>query len=646
MNSFAPRFDAAEDIVAANLPPQPHRLQVVALSNTVAAAFFDHSRAARLPQARITARTGSTTLCLPLIASELARSDGGCRSVFLLNMPAREISRDGLWIDRNQTPLAEIDPLALQSPLVDPYALLAGLSDDGNLRLLRLLLTTGMSLFGRGALTGFRDITAQVLERLSPSVLPLRAWCPVSATAAIVSYSIPRDRRAEDFTDLIGMEDTAVSRLSGAEADIEDTTEGRLLHLFLPEGLRPGSTLVALSDSPQRLAGPADGEVGRPLGAWLARRTPRIRKQARARLTRIAAQDETAAALLDEMACPEVDRPKVMPHLLAQTPGGLLYAVGLNDPHRLARALILRSDSGDIELPLGPPCFHRHLGRLQVGYYPMPQPCEPGDRAELHVLYRSGRLSLGGDCTVTAFSATLPDILRELPADRLAPALADALNDMLPTRPLPRVEHLTLAASPEAPTTTIIAELGGSIDYAYALAATLMGQRNVTLALTHPDPNAMAMLSAIGTDLHQIYGLGIDLIGLPGGLLPAERMRAALSCAQTDAAIYLSRDSLPNDPDWLPQWAARLDHFAPVLTRTPHDGALGLNTAARDDLLSTPLRTPGHTADLTLLAERLKSHPDARITDGPAVTAFAAPKPVPEAVTLAETRILTRELRA
>ena len=657
-----------------------HRLQVVPLADDLVAAFFDAPPDDKgVPTSQLAAWSGDEALCLPLLGSRLIRRDGGLRYVFFLARSSRDLCRKGLWISCEDKPVAEIDPSALQSPVVDALALVVGLAPEGESRLLRALLTTGQSLFGERAFLGIRDIVLQLLERLAPPPLALRAWCPLGKSAAIASYTLPKGHGADKIGNLISIGREAAHLLAGVEADFEVLKDDRLLHLFLPEGISPGATLVALSETPLRLAGPSPSQRQRPLGPWLARRSPQIRRRTRNRLNALAAQDETAAALVSEVSCPETAAPEVTPHLLSCTTSGIYYIVGVHDPCRLLGKLLLRTEEGDILLPLASPLHHPRLGPVQVGFVPTTRGCAPGDVAEVFGLYRSGRMSRINAVTLEPLPNSMPALLEDLPDGAVAPSLAAALADALRDRRQVQGEVIPVAAPSCAPQVTLLVELGASLDYPYALAATLAGRGEVVLLLHHPDRRALSALRALGEELHAIYGVGVDLFDIAqDDLLPAERLRAAVASVGTDAVICLSGDVLPQQRSWLEVWLAQLSRPEPVLAGAAvfgHDAlpedrdgptggdtadwrqqvddsvsgrSFGLNGAARATLSRMPLRVAGCEADIGDLAATLRKVDGAHVALDQRVrmSAHANPPERPGALVLAERLTLEGRLSA
>ena len=657
-----------------------HRLQVVPLADDLVAAFFDAPLDEKgVPTSQLAAWSGDEALCLPLLGSRLIRRDGGLRYVFFLARSSRDLCRKGLWISSEDKPVAEIDPFALQSPVVDALALVVGLAPEGEARLLRALLTTGQSLFGDRAFLGIRDIVLQLLERLAPPPLALRAWCPLGKSAAIASYTLPKGLEVGKIGNLVSIGSEAAHLLAGVEADFEVLKDDRLLHLFLPKGISPGTTLVALSETPLRLAGPSPTQRQRPLGPWLARRSPQIRRRTRNRLTALAAQDETAAALVSEVSCPETALPEVTPHLLSCTNSGIYYIAGVRDPRRLLGKLVLRTEEGDILLPLGSPLHHPRLGPVVVGFVPTKRGCAPGDEADLFGLYRSGRLSRIGTVTLAPLPKTMPALLKDLPDGEVAPSLAAALADALVDRPKVHGEVIAVAAPLCPPQVTLLVELGASLDYPYALAASLAGRADVVLSLHHADRRALSALRVVGEELHAIYGIGVDLFDIAeDDLLPAERFRAAVASAGTDAVIFLSEDVLPQHRSWLAAWLAQLSRPEPVLACAAvyghdtlpgdHDApaagdiadrgtdfdenvsgrSFGLNAAARATLSRMPLRVAGREADIINLAATLRKEDGAQVDRDPGVrmAAHACAPERPGALTLAERLTLEGRLSA
>lgn len=669
-------------------------LQVVPLSERLSAAFFDASEDLAVHGNELAGTTGTQALERPLIVTQLGRTAGGLRNVFLLGHSTSALCREGLNISLRNRPLAGIDPLMLQSPVVDPLALLTGLSAEGGRRLLKLLLTTGLSLFGRESYDGFREIVTQLLASLAPPTQPLRAWCITGESTSVASYALPSGVEIASFAELVLLDSGNVRRLAGFDINIETLAGGdRLFHVSLPVVIQPSASLVVLSDNPIRLAGPDGTQLARPLGPWLERRSGPVRRKIRSGLEKSASQDRVAAALLDEIDCPETERPSAVPRLLASTPRGLLYAIGVRDPRNLLRRIVIGRGGEGSGIALGQPLHHPKYGPMQVGYLRCDTSAVAEGATELSLHYRSGRLSHLGSLQSLPFDGALAEILPapldKLSASGIADALAEAFADALPTRPSVTATRLEIGVGRKTATCCLVVEVGSSMDYPHALAAALQGDEYGSLLLHHADPAATPLLITLAEQIHAVYGLEVSVAVHSGGQsLPAERLRAVLDCVTAPVSILLSSDALPLGGDWLQRWANRLvddgtpriaggvllNHDCtirhaggevavtgvadlihrdlpfrdlpifkggPVVSTLFHASCFGLNAAAREHLRALPLRTPGTDADLSLLAaavttddQRSAVHPEL------AAIAHAAPEIRPQAVRYAENRIL------
>lgn len=696
MNSIAPPPKALFRVPLAEAGPRPTPLRVVPLSETLSAAYFDGTEELTVHGAELVGTTGSEALERPLITTQLARSEAGSRNLFLLSRSARSLCRDGLEICHDGYPVAAIDPMTLQSPIVDPLALMTGLSPEGGRRLLKLLLTTGLSLFGQKAFEGFRDIVTQLLASLTPSTLRLQAWCPIAATACVASYALPRNADANGFTELVLLEAGQVQRVSGFAVDLETTPDGeRLMHLTLPLVLQPGAMLVALSDTPIRLAGPETAQSARPLGPWLERRSGPIRRRVRSKLQDLARRDTTAAALLDEIACPPADRPQAIARFLASTPDGLFYAISLRDPRDLLQRMVIGTHGANCSIPVGRPLHHPRFGPLQVGFLRGNTEAISDGSTELSLHYRTGRLSHAGPVEIKPLSEGLPDALiatlEDLPAQYVYGALAQAYSEALVLRRPARAERIAVHDGAQTASCCLVVEVGGSLDYPHALMTALRGARNICVLLHHADPAATPLLMRLAEEIHAVHGVETAVAAQTAAdLHPSERLRAVLASVTTPNCILLAEDALPLGSEWLVRWMARLtEDGSPQLaggillnhdntirhsggrvsvdgTAAPLQGdlnykdlvargvralesdlfsasCLGLNAPARALLANLPLRTPGADGDLSRLAQSVrKATGVATIHTDLALAAHAIPKTTPHVVQRAENSIIHR----
>lgn len=696
MNSIAPPPTAMSRVGRPEPAARVMSLRVVPLSENLSAAFFDAPEDLEIHGADLVGTTGGQALDRPLIMSQLSRNEGGIRILFLLSRSARALCRDGLDICRRGRPVASFDPLALQSPLVDPLALLSGLSPEGGRRLLKLLLTTGLSLFGPKAFDGFRDLVTHLLASLTPPTVRLQAWCPIGKQACIASYILPKGTGFGSFRELVLLDSGHVQRIAEFSINLEPAEDGaQLMHLTLPVALRSEATLVALSETPVRLSGPQTPQSARPLGPWLEKRSGLVRCHVRSTLRTLAPTDTIAAALLDEVECPRADQPRAQAHLLAGSARGLLYAISVRDPRNLLQRIVLGTSDVSHGIGLHRAVHHPAHGPMQVGYLRCDALALADGGAALSLQYRTGRVSHQDPVKIASLCHGIPDrmldILDPLPEDAVYRALAQTYDDALPARKPLHAERIVVGTGPQPVSCCLVVEIGQSLDYPHALMSALRGRRDVSILLHHADPMATPLLLRLVRELQAIYGLETAVAVLPQtDSLPAERLRAVLRCVTAPVSILIADDALPRGHDWVARWAEWLAHPGPprmaggvlvnhdgtirdagariapdaTSTRVHCDllytdllargagpmaadlfnvGLIGMNAAARARLARLPLRAPGANADMSRLAKVIIAEGgSAAIHPELAAVAHNAPKPVHRVVARAENSLVLR----
>ena len=259
---------------AANIA-RPH---VVPLSASRSAVFFDTCPETATTDVRLSAMLGDRPVEGPVVVTRLGLVNGGVRHVAILSYPADVFCRSTLTFGSRDAILAATDPGALQSPLVDFISLLAGLDRPGSLRLLRLLLTTGASLFGNGAIGDFGALVDQLVERLGTK-LPLRARSMVGRSATVLTWQLPGELELTPLRDLTLCADGRTFRVTEFTA-LEEVVEGcRLLHLLVERPLPTQAEFLALGGTLLRL-GLSRDVAPRPLVNWLVPRTAEVRAAA------------------------------------------------------------------------------------------------------------------------------------------------------------------------------------------------------------------------------------------------------------------------------------------------------------------------------------------------------------------------------
>ena len=228
----------------------------------------------------------------------------------------------------------------LQSPLADGGGAGRGLADEGRRRLLRLFLTTGASLFGRGA-AEFGAAARRLAETLRLRRWRRSSWCPVGAAGRLLSYRLPAGvGRGGRSSALVALgRPTRLARLDGWELLVEAAGSAALLHLFLPGAVagrgqagRPRRGASCICGRPTRSgaaplapgwrgAGRRSRGLGRRAGGGAARRPTRSPR-------RWCASCAARRGAAGGGAAPVGDAGR-----------GALCAVDLADPHGLVRAV-------------------------------------------------------------------------------------------------------------------------------------------------------------------------------------------------------------------------------------------------------------------------------------------------------------------
>ena len=266
-----------------------HRLQVVPLADDLVAAFFDAPPDdAGVATSQLAAWSGDEALCRPLLGSRLIRRDGGLRYVFFLARSSRELCRKGLWITLRRQAGRRDRPVrsavargrcagARRRAFAGGRAPPVARAPDHRAVAVR---RPGLPRHPRyrAATAGAAGAAAARAARLVPAgqdggdrELHAAQGPSRSARSATWSRSQARPRTC----------------MAGARGRFRDpATATACCTCSCRKGMSPGTTLVALSETPLRLAGPSPTQRQRPLGPWLARRSPQIRRRTRTRLDR------------------------------------------------------------------------------------------------------------------------------------------------------------------------------------------------------------------------------------------------------------------------------------------------------------------------------------------------------------------------
>ena len=534
-------FPFAEE--PASAPGEP---VMAALAEGVSAVFFDAAKGAG----------GGRLACLldgapaepPFVCTSLARRDGGLRHLALLGRPLAALVERRLALALDGRTVALADPAWLQPPVREPGALVEGLTAEARLRLVRLALGTGASLFlkRRPAYPAF----ARELLDLSGA----EALAPVGQAAfgphRILTYRVTG---AEGAPVLLSPDRIAPLKASALWREAE------FLHLHLPAPLGREAEVVLTGARILRLAGAPEEMPAVPLARWAAGRTPGAGAWLEARLRVAAAESPALAAATRELRA-EAAQPDLALRHLSATPAGVVYVLALADPERFVQGVRLERAGAAVEIA---PRLRLDGGATLAGFAALPGagPCR------LRLLHHSGRSRVLWEGLPAEFDGTPPEGFAAAEAEERAaglpgtaiPALA-AARARLPVRDLPvQIQDFAPCA---APALTLLAPAGEDPDIPRARAALVLAERGqgaVEVTLTVAEGPRAAALRRIAAETAAIYGVAHRIVTLPPDARPAEALRAGLAAARGRTVLALGPAALPEGPGWLRAWRRRLD---------------------------------------------------------------------------------------
>lgn len=578
---------------------------IVPLGDSLCAVFLDCEAGGR---GRLTGDQDGKPVARPFIAARLPLRSGGMRHVLFLAQEADAVLSRHLVLRLDGAPVAQIDPDWLQPPQDDLSALMAPLSGAGIRGLLRVMLTTGASLFAAQARKG--------LIRAIPRLMDLGgipALMPVARTMidgrVLASYRAPRLARMQALPDAIAL---GLDRLTPI-GTLDCHVEGGLLHVLLPSGLERAQVL-AIPGDPLRLAAP--GSARRlSVPDWLRGRSGPCRDWLSART---GPGSGTAAAQDMAIGANEV---RVAVAHLSTGPAGILHALVLDDPARRVRGVVLDCGGQMVDLVPVPAADGRARA---VGLAVMPAPVQPGVPCRIGICCEPGHVRIVAEATLQPHDGSVPPAFAEawaLGGDVLEP-LAHARAAFRRTVPAPLVQEF---GTRRACGLRIITAIDDSADMIRARAALILAEQHATpvevVCTMAEGPLALAARQVLAQTA-AIYGIPHRLVLLPGHAGAADRLLAALAQAQDAPALILGADVLPGAPGWLGFWLGRLrrcEALAPALLAP--DGAIAATRSGRDPLQGLPVArmpAPGRVAGRPLAGcLALGRAGIARLLDGP-----------------------------
>lgn len=515
---------------------------VVAMGASLCAIFFDRPVRRR---ERIQAEQDGLPLPRPFIAAELALRCGGARHVLFVPQSIETVLSRRLVLRLDGTEVAEIDPDWLQLPQEGLSALAAQLSVEGARKLLKVMLSTGASLFSGSAQAGL----AQALGRLL-DICGIAAMTPVAVSQisgrTLVSYAATGVSQMTGPTEAVALLDDRLLRLKG----VDHLAEQGELHLLLPPGVAP-TQIVAFPGLPLRLAA-ADGALPRlSVPAWLRDRDSSCREWLLAR-----SGLGTAAGLGRELAG-KLTEPTLTVRHLSVMPGGVLHALVLKDPSHVVRQVVLQRGDRRIELT---PSHGADGTAMLTGLADLPGEVLSDESCRVGLLNHSGRFRNLSDMPVASYDGGIPAGFEDAwnRGDDVLPSLARARAGF--RRPAP-VSVTQQFGSNKACCLRIVTAITGSADLIRARAALILAERRdapVEVVCTMADgPLAIGARHALA-EAAATYGIAHRLVLLPDSAHPGEHLRAALQQNQDVPALLLGADVLPDCPGWLAFWLRRL----------------------------------------------------------------------------------------
>ncbi|PZX17127.1 hypothetical protein LX81_01759 [Palleronia aestuarii] len=602
---------------------------VVPLSSERTAIFFDTGPATLGLGDRLTATLDGEPLGGPVALTRLGLETGGQRHLLIVAYPSARLCAGALSISAGHVVIARIDPLALQSPLVDAMALVAGLDETGGLRLLRLLLTTGASLFGKGEVGEFGALAEQLVERLGVHV-PLAERSPVGRDGAVLTWELPAEMalpRLEAVTLWTG----ARTRRLRDIATCEEVSGGRrFLHIFLDRPLPQSGELVAIGTTLLRL-GVSSSPAAQPLSSWLARRNAATRMAARAFVDRLAAERTEVAILRAEIDCPAEAAPTARAVHLSRQGDGLLYLVSIDDPRGLLAGFRIEAEDTQADLRCDALVWHDRLGPVAAGYVPWSGPAS--GPATVAPVYRSGRIGPRQPASFDATNEICPEAFRSLPESAAADVLAAALPGVMRGRPDWRCRVAEFGSAKARPSVSVVIAASEPREHLHALLAAIVTEPGATQAeivLYHPDGAQTSSVLATADALSAIHRVGLRVVSVASGAMPSECLRAALRVARADRAVILGQGILPTRRGWLSAWRRRAGASRASFSEIGEGGHVAaLGGASLAAMRSSKASLPSVLADLHAV-------PAARAgragSDGFAVFSDDLPDPLQRAV--------------
>lgn len=504
-----------------------------------------------------------------LAGTRLALRSGGMRQVVLIGVGAACLDGTAVALVRGGRVAAAIDPDWLQSPDAGTSALFEDLCEEGALRLLRLLLTTGASLFRDGG-PAFADLARRLLETLGLGSHGPVATHSTGTGTRLVTWRVPPDVDPAGLGDLVALVPGRPRRLPSPSLHVERRGKAALLHVELPARLPAGATLVGTGPRPIVLATPTGTPAG-DIAAFLAGRDPATTRFVHGLIEARMDDDPIASGLAAELRHAAEPAPALGLRHLSGTAQGVLFRLGVDDPNRLVAAVRFARGAVALDVPAS--------GTRIEGYARLPRAGRIDDRLRLGLVLRSGRVLAAGELSLLPFEGGAPAGFSDVAG------LAAARRDLDTSVPDPLVETFGAVAAPRL---SLVAPVAADLDLIRARAALIASERrgrHVEVVCWTADPALAAAARTAMSHAAAAWGVPHRLVVVPRAATGVAGLRAALDAAAAPRLLSLGASVLPAGTGWLER-CLRLRADAAVLRLRDHDGTMVEDAGAV--LLSRP----------------------------------------------------------
>lgn len=534
---------------------------IVPLTPSLSVVTFDKAACTSSTRARLGCELNNGSLPAPYVATSLDLQSGGQRHVLFVGQPLSAILERRLLLRLDGQAVASIEPNWLQPLLGDVSMLIDDLTARARRQLLKLLLTTGASLFAAGAATEFVAAVRGLCRLCGAEVCEPVAHVAAGHAHRILTYRLPPLVGTGSLNDPLEMGRARMGRATGIEVLREVSDGDDLLHLHVPQ-LPTDTELVFLADAAPLLLRAPKALRLRSAPVWLEERGIATRSWALGRIRDIARADAGARALLREMAAGSAWPEVVVRHLSATT-NSVLYAVDISDPHCLIRGI--RLERGGRRALVVPRLRVDGAGTV-AGSVPLCGLAQEGETCHVELVLHSGRVRTILQAPLAPFDGSVPPGFeaawrQEAVAGRSGPELALAQAQLGTVRDPVRVQLQSFGTAPSRIALSVVTSVGDNLDVIRARAALLARERGARHAeiiyLVEEGAWATAARRVVA-DAATVFGLSHQITTVACNTNPAERFRAGLAQAAGGAVLALGPEVLPAQEGWLPSWCRQL----------------------------------------------------------------------------------------